>query len=648
MYVSAADAGTLVVVGNGMVGHRLCRGLVARGITERHRVVVFGEEAWPAYDRVHLTDVLTEGGDGEPLMAGRDWYERHGIELHLGDPVVDIDREAHFVRSSSGRAVAYTRLALATGSAPFVPAIEGAMLPGVFVYRTLDDIRAIAAYAGGCARGIVIGGGLLGLEAARALQSMGLDIAVLELAPALMPSQLDKAGSAVLERQITALGIAVRTGVEVQHIKDGPGRQRVLHLAGGDTMAAEIVVIAAGIRPRADLAARCGLARGSGGGVTVDDRLATTDPDIFAVGECASHRGQVYGLVAPGYAMADTLAANLAGESLVFTGSRVATRLKLFGIHVASVGEALNAGAAFRYESDGVYRLIRVRNGRLAGAVGVGDWPELAELQDAVDAGRRIWPWQISRFLRAGRVWPPSAARPVGHWPVSAVVCQCLGVTRGQLSDARAAGCRSLDAAAARTGASTICGSCGPLVAELVGAPMMPATVLRGLLAGSAIALAVVTAIVLAPPVPMAQSIDALASLDRLWRDDVFRQISGYTTLAMCAAAAALTFRKRWTRVKAGSFAGWRLVHTAIGVLTLLAIVVHTGFRLGSHLNMALMTCFLLLNAVGALAGGVTAGGDRGPRVLARARPVLVLAHVLALWPLPVLLTFHVLSVYYF
>lgn len=640
---------TLVIVGNGMVGHRLCTRLAELGAMERFAVVVFGEERMPAYDRVHLTELITGRTEASLLMSPRHWYEERGIDLRLGDPVIAIDRAQQVVRSASGATVPYNRLVLATGSSAFVPAMEGRDLTGVFVYRTIDDLRRIREYGRLVRSAAVIGGGLLGLEAARALQYLGLQVTVVELSRALMANQLDNDGAAILADEISALGIRLMTGTMTSRIEHN-GETLVLNFADGGTLAADMIVVAAGIRPRAELAVLCDLSLGASGAVRVDDRLQTSDPHIYAIGECASHRSRVYGLVAPGYEMADALARNLMGESASFTGSDMATRLKLLEVDVATAGDPLERGAAVRFTTGGIYRLLRIDRGRLIGALGIGAWPEFNHIHERAMRRARIWPWQVARFQRTGHIWRGAVDVPVVDWPATAIVCNCLTITRGQLAAACASGCQTAESLSVQTSAGTLCGSCRPLLAELAvpNAASLRAPIGRGLLSASIVGLATLAGL-FAGPIPFVNTVEGSFHVDVLWRTGLYRQITGFVLLGLCALALLLTARKRWRRLSFGSFAAWRIVHAVVGVLALGALVAHTGLRLGHNLNLALMTTFLLLNIVGVLAGGVTAvEGQMARRVGMKWRPVLVLAHIVAFWPLPVLVTFHVLAVYYF
>nr|WP_240807403.1 FAD-dependent oxidoreductase [Polyangium spumosum] len=499
---------TLVIIGNGMVGWKLCQRMVEYGANDEIRIVVFGEEMFPAYDRVHLTEFFA----GRPLstfsLAPPDWYEQSGIELFTGDPVVEIDRGSSVVVSRSGRRVEYNRLILATGSSPFVPPIEGANLAGCFVYRTLDDVCDIEEYAYDPATlksAAVIGGGLLGLEAAKAVFDLELDVHVVEVSPWLMPRQLDADGGAALRDKVERMGVKVRCGKKLVRIEEvslglaGGSYQPVsyraaaeddedvtpelglrLHFDDGETLIVGMVIFAAGVRPRGELAKAAGLQMAANGGIVVDDRLQAIDkktrnPDeqIFAIGECASHRGTTYGLVLPGYQMVDVLAANLLGAERTFDGADTSAKLKLLGVTVAALGEHDGdqrlGGNALVFNGGGVYRKLVVRDGRLIGAVTVGEWDNLDRIRELLKAPLPLSFWDMRRFRGTGNLWPKSESAPVTEWAEDAIVCGCLRVTRGALALAIDGGCQSVEALGTKTGAGTLCGSCKPLLSELLG-----------------------------------------------------------------------------------------------------------------------------------------------------------------------------------
>lgn len=324
---------SLILVGHGMVGQRFLEALSEQPAAEqkhRWRVTVLAEEPRPAYDRVHLTSWFSGTSAEELSLCPPGFAERHGIDLRLGDPATGIDREARTVTTRSGGVLRYDALVLATGSYPFVPPVPGHDAAGCHVYRTIEDLEAITASAKRASVGAVVGGGLLGLEAAGALRAMGLETHVVEFAPRLMALQVDDGGGAVLRRKIEDLGVHVHTGAGTQRIDtDEHGRARTMALSDGTILVVDLVVFSAGVRPRDQLARDCGLPVGERGGIVVDEHCRTADPHVRAIGECAlAVDGRVYGLVAPGYAMADTVARELTDTAAQFTGADTSTKLK--------------------------------------------------------------------------------------------------------------------------------------------------------------------------------------------------------------------------------------------------------------------------------------------------------------------------------
>lgn len=649
---AATELARLVVVGGGMSAQHLLESLVARGGTEAFRTTLLCEELCPPYDRVHLGRIV--GGEVESLaLRDEDWYAANGIELRLKDRARSIDRASRLVQTESGAAVPYDRLVLATGGRAFVPPIAGSELPGVLAYRTVEDAERIAHQARRANHAVVAGGGLLGLEAARAIQKLGCEVEIVEMAPRLLPRQLDVEGAFVLERQIRRMDLGLRLLTRLSSIAERDGRLRV-ELSDGEAIETDLVLFAAGIRPRDELAREAGLPCHPSGGIVVDDILATEDPAIQAIGECVRHRGELYGLVAPCNAMAEVLADRLLGGRRRFEGAPASARLKLTEVDVAAVGESLADGPTVRdltWIAPKQYRRIVLRDGRLVGAIAVGSGSEFPNLQEAVARRRRIRTRQERRFARTGHLWPAGAGGSVTEWPDAAIVCTCTGVTCGSLRAAWRDGCHSSAMLSEATGAGRVCGSCRPLLADLAGEVVGARRRATGKSLGL-IALASLAALGFAwwtGPVPMATSVLATPQIDFLWRDAWWKQASGFTLVGLMAVALALPLRKRIPALAKGSFTRWRLVHSAVGLATILAAGIHTGMRLGVNLNLALMACFVGLVALGAVAGVVTSLEHRlPPRAGSALRIAWTRAHVALFWPLPVLLLFHVLAVYFY
>ena len=347
--------------------------------SRQYAIVTFCEEPRAAYDRVGLTSFFAHRSAERLMLAKREWYEEHGITLHIGDRASQIERKTRRVRSDKGVELTYDTVVLATGSYPFVPPVPGIDKRGVFVYRTIEDLEKISAYGKRAKRAAVIGGGLLGLEAAKAAYDMGLETHVIEFAPRLMPRQIDEAGSRVLVRQIEDLGVHVHLNKVTQEVH-GDGKVQAMCFTDGSTLEVDMIIVSAGIRPRDDLARACGLEVGERGGVIVDDSLQTSDPHIYAIGEVALHGGMIYGLVAPGWQMAEIVAQNLTGGDERFQGTDLSTKLKLMGIDVASFGDyeaAPESARPLTWEDPftGVYKkLLFTHDGtRLLGGVLVGE-----------------------------------------------------------------------------------------------------------------------------------------------------------------------------------------------------------------------------------------------------------------------------------
>lgn len=451
-----------------MVAHRFCERLHDLGA--RHDVVVMGEEARPAYDRVNLTKYLSGRTARELEIADRGWYAENGIDLRLGVRVDRIDPGARVVVDGHGHRTPYDALVLATGSRPFVPPVPGMKREGVFVYRTIDDLDAIAAYAQNCSRAAVLGGGLLGLEAAKAVLDLGLETHVVELAPRLMPRQLDVSGAALLTRRIEALGVRVHLNERTTGVA-GDARVRGVDLASGHTLEVDMVIVSAGIVPRDELARDAGLAVGERGGIVVNDALTTSDPRIFAIGEVALHRATLYGLVGPGYEMADALARRFAGQDAVFAGADMSTKLKLLGVDVASFGDAFadeRGGRSIAYVDyvRGVYKKLAVSEdgARLLGGILVGDAAQYERLLD-VTRSAAVLPAEAESLLFE----PPASGAGLSD---GARVCSCNGVTKGAICAAIKAGACTPGAIKERTRAGAGCGGCVPLVTDILGAEL--------------------------------------------------------------------------------------------------------------------------------------------------------------------------------
>ncbi|CCH02326.1 nitrite reductase (NAD(P)H), large subunit [Fibrella aestuarina BUZ 2] len=465
----------IVVVGNGMVGYKFCEKFIAKEKNgQAFSLTVFGEEPRPAYDRVHLSAYLGEKTADELTMAPVGWYAEQGITLHLSDPVVAIDRDRQQVRSHHGLVVPYDYLVLATGSGAFVPPVAGVDKDGVFVYRTIEDLDLIQAYARKARRGAVLGGGLLGLEAAKALLDLGLDEAhVVEFAPRLMPRQIDEAGSEILQRQLEGLGLQIHLAKSTQAIT---GNETItgMQFTDGTHLDVDMLVISAGIRPRDELARTAGLATHPRGGILVDTYLRTSDPAIFAIGECALVHEMIYGLVAPGYEMAEVVATQLLGESRAFQPFDMSTKLKLIGTDVGSfgdpfAGEPLHRTIVYTNRAKGVYKRINVSaDGKhLLGGILVGDAEQYNMLLQTCKNQTILPPDPEDLIL--GTRGGEEAGAGIMSLPDEALICSCEALTKARLChEIGENGHTTVEALKKATKACTGCGGCTPMVKDLI------------------------------------------------------------------------------------------------------------------------------------------------------------------------------------
>jgi nitrite reductase (NADH) large subunit len=470
----------LVIVGGGMVAHRLVEALRDRDRAGRWQVTVLAEEPRAPYDRVALTTYFAGREPRDLTLGDAALWSDPLVTLHRGEQVSAVDRGRRIVHTCTGREIGYDALVLATGSAPFVPPVPGHDLPGCFVYRTVDDVAELRAYVqqrdqrlGRAVRGAVVGGGLLGLEAAGALRALGVTTTVVEFAPRLMHLQVDDGGGEALRRLIEGLGVTVRTATATTKIiASRSGRVARLAFTGRDHTDVDVVVFATGVRPRDELARAAGLTVGERGGVIVDDTCRTDDPDVWAIGEVACIGGRCLGLVAPGYAMAEVVADRLLGGTATFPGADMSAKLKLLGVDVASFGDAFaqNAGSLPVVYADpvaGVYKkLVLSDDARtLRGGILVGDASAYSALRPLLD--RDIGADPAAYLLPEGG--PPAA----GALPDDAAVCSCHNVSAAAIrrvvrGDDATPGCTELGEVKACTRAGTGCGSCLPMVKRLV------------------------------------------------------------------------------------------------------------------------------------------------------------------------------------
>lgn len=462
-----------------MVGYKFCEKFIAKAKGTSFSLQVFGEEPRPAYDRVHLSEYFSGKTAEDLCLAPLEWYNQNDIDLRINELIVEINRDNKTITTQRGEQFSYDKLVLATGSGAFVPAVPGTEKDGVFVYRTIEDLEAIIHYSKKVKKAAVIGGGLLGLEAAKALLDLGLETHVVEFASRLMPRQLDEAGSSVLKSKLEKLNIQIHLNKNTTQIAGEEGIEG-MEFSDGTRLEVEMVVISAGIKPRDELARQAGLAVGPRGGIVVNDHLQTYDPNIFAIGEAALHQAMIYGLVAPGYEMAEVVATQLTAGEKLFLPYDMSTKLKLIGVDVGSFGDPFGlsektTAIVFEDRLAGIYKRINISEDgkRLVGGVLVGDAQNYNMLQQTVKNNMALPPNPEDLILGARGGSNGGAGNGVMKLPFEALICSCENVTKGDLCSAIAEKELSeVSAIKSCTKAGTGCGGCIPMLDDLLSETM--------------------------------------------------------------------------------------------------------------------------------------------------------------------------------
>lgn len=466
----------ILMIGHGMVGHKFIESVLEQA-GDDIELTILAEEPHLAYDRVHLTEYFSGKSVKDLSLCRSDFADAYGIDLRLNTKVVEIDQLHKTVTTSQGDVLSFDKLILATGSYAFVPPIPGNDRQNCFVYRTIEDLDAIRAASLNAKTGVVIGGGLLGLEAAKALRDLNLETHVVEFAPRLMAVQIDDLGGQILRSKIEDLGVKVHTQKATSSIEDGDSTQHVMKFEDGSVLETDIILFSAGIRPRDELARQSGLLIGERGGIIINDYCQTSHPDIYAIGECALWDNKIYGLVAPGYDMARIAAKHVLGqESHAFAGADMSTKLKLMGVDVASIGDAhaMSPGALSYFYADEaaqVYKKIVVSadKTRLLGAVLVGCAKEYSDLLQMMLNGLAV-PEQPESLIMPGfdQSTSKSGGSGIDLLPDSATICSCNNVSKADICSAIDGGATSLGALKKCTQAATACGGCAPLVTQVL------------------------------------------------------------------------------------------------------------------------------------------------------------------------------------
>ena len=643
----------IVVIGGGPAGIRFAEEYLKR--RPFAHITVMGNEPYQPYNRVQLSSLLAGDIGYDDITTALPSVAKHpNFELRI-NTVRSIDHAKRVITDINGEPTAYDRLVIATGARPHVPNIPGTDQRGVYTFRNLKDAEFLYARVSRARHIVVVGGGLLGLESAKALSRFNTRVTLIQQGPHLMNRQLDAKAAKHLSARVNALGIRVITNSGVRHIL-GEGRVEGVITRDKEKINCDTVLLCAGIKPNIEIArsSKIKVARG----ILVNDRLETSAHRVYAIGECCEHRNITYGLVNPGFEQAAILADQLCGGEAHYQGSLEISRLKVLGTSVCSMGEVNEFEKRpflhqFRYHDKKRqhYRKIVLFRGRIIGAVAFGDWNESRRVQEAYQNQRRIWPWQILLFLLSGRLFGSLAQSHVTRWAPSTVVCQCQNITQGQLmSLAQRANCR-VETLQQECGAGTVCGSCKPLLAEIVGdsEPRQAEKYTRLTLLACLIAAAVVIWNTLTPGLTVADSVQTAPAFEAIWNDKFWKQVTGFSLLGMSTLGLLLSLRKKLRLFTFGDFARWRLLHISLGVACAFVLILHTGFHFGANLNQALLINFLAVIIFGSAAGAVFAFSHKLSATNAKKiRAIWTWAHIILTWPLPILLSFHILSVYYF
>lgn len=642
---SKVDSPSIVIVGNGPVGVHFVNQLIDAGW--QGQIKIFGEESDAPYNRVMLSSFL--GGEISFESIQNQFQPHYALVQHVNCKIVSIDKADNAVIDQYGQRYTYDVLVIATGSRPYIPNIKGITTPGVFQFRSLRDTTKLFARQVKSRHCVVIGGGLLGLETAKAMLRHSTKVSVVQHTPFILNRQLDEIGARRLQAFAESIGINFVLNRSIKSI-DGNSSVRAITLDGDEHLACDTVIFATGISPSIELAESAGLHTRKG--ISINGSLQTSEPNIYAIGECADFENQILGIVAPGLAQANVLAANLMGATRQYTGAVTSTQLKVVGCDVFSVGSVTDEykyqiGQSLTFENTATYIRLFLRGNRLVGAVAVGPCSDVKLLQQAVEQKKYLWPWDKWRFTKTGRLFDQTNNQ-YETMAGNTVICNCQQVTFDQIKTCLKENENKSDALVTELGVSTMCGSCKPMVQEICAQPVEKLPV-KTLLLGLAIVASVLVLCILTLPKLTAPTSVQTPSLNWLWTDSQWRQTSGFTMLGLTALTILLSFRKRWKAFSLGKFDMWRTLHIVFTTLALATLLAHTGISLGEGINRWLIINFLLIALVGGASAAIAAIEGAKPTIsIKRAKRFLVNAHIVIFWPLPVLLAFHILSVYYF
>ena len=649
--LSLQKGSRIVVIGNGMVGHYFINQLVQNKLHDQVFITVIGEEASPAYDRIHLTELFESKQKEELLLHTKDWYYEQGIRLYTADPAIFIDTKKQMVKCKTGAEFSYDYLVLATGSFAYKPPIQGMDSKNIFTYRDFKDIDAIQQKMVGKKSAAILGGGLLGLEAARAMQEGGLQATVVEYADFLLPRQLQPESAKVLQDKIQQTGIQLRISAKTKSIEPHDNGLRIEFKNQADLLA-DFVIVAAGVRPRDELAIVSGIECDPGGGIVINQKLETNLPNVFAIGECTSFDGERFGLAAPGFQMAEALCKRLLGFDSEYKKISTDTSLKFNGIPVSVVGDYLRPNCEYHLYNDGEhYRLIVTNDFFPIGMVQVGNWEEAPRLQECIRQKTRLSEKQLKIFTESGEVFEEQL-NGISNWSAEAIVCNCMSIRKKELTACIAKGCEKIETLSEQTGAGTVCGSCKPVMAELLGTPIteIKKTSSIPFWVGATTCLLFLSLLLFTPSYTYATSVqDSNRYLEHYWLSSLWEQITGFTAFGLLFFSFVFSIKKKFPKMPFFSFSFWRTFHILLASLSLGVAWFHAGGSFGKGFNSSLMLLYTALQITGllltlhhALVGEPLTEKHR------KLRQQFFQFHFYLSFPLPAFLLFHIFLAYYY
>lgn len=650
--LSSNNDESVIVIGTGPVGIKFVQTLLEN--KNPPVIKLFGNEPWEPYNRVKLSSFFAGHINVNEMAFGKS-LENNNLVIHNNCEIITIDPVTRTVTDEMGTIHHYSKLVLATGSSPYIPNIKGVDLKNIFTFRNMSDIENLMSRRTRSRKTVVVGGGVLGIEAAKAMSQQNTEVTIIDHALTLMSNQLDETSSEMLRDYILSLGIKVYLGQTIKEFKGNKEIETIL-LADGREIQFDTVILTTGIKPNIELARRTQLSVGKG--VRVNDAMQTSDKDIYAIGECAEHRGKVYGIVKPGYEQAKVAAYSLYGKKENYTGSLSATQIKVIDKQVFSMGDTYEISSVglrkeliYQEPTKGIYRKIIVKAHKIVGAIAFGEWDELGRIQESILNKRFVPPWVLIKFKKTGYLWPEEDSKNINEWPAATVICNCTGVTRGQISSAISSGITTVTEIGEKTGASSVCGGCKPLVSQMLtgSTKFEPVKGAKNIFVMGLLTAFISVLAILLPSIPFAETAEVAWQWDAIWRDTTYKQISGFSLLGLSLVALLLSLRKRVTKFTFSSFPVWRIIHVAVGFAAVVGLAIHSGYRLGEGINFYLAVSFLAILIAGAASSVVVALEHRMDASLSRKiKNKLVWLHILAFWPLPALLAVHVFKSYYF